>query len=425
MTPRKLLFVSAQPCPAGLLAHLRARSWELLRAKNLKAARLVLRQQHVLVGLLVLDSPQREVPADFEACREASDPCEWVGVVPRGALDHPALRDMVLRHLFDHHTHPADPAFLCQSLGHAYGRALLRAGAGEAGEGEELGLTCRSATMQQLRRLLRKAGPTGATVLVEGESGSGKTTVARALHACSARAAGPFVALNCAALAGEPPRLFDSAAGGTLFLDNVAEMPLQWQPRLLRFMAEKTILRGKLGSEYLEDTRVIAATETPLAEAVIAKRFRQDLCYRLTALQIAVPPLRERKEDIAALARQFHARCLREFPGGPRGFSREALAALAAHGWPGNVRELFNRVQRAVLLAERRMIASQDLGLPPGQAPRPLDSLEAIRARAERDAIALSLDRFSHNVSLAARELGVSRMTLYRLMAKHSIAPRA
>jgi len=423
--PRKLLYVCTEACPAGLHEHLARRNWDVVHARSLKAARALLRQQSFFVALLVAHEVGRDTAAEFEGCREASDLCEWVGVLPPGALDNGALRDIVLGHFFDHHTQPADAHFLCQSLGHAFGRAVLRSrSAAPAAAADDLGLIGASAPMMQLRRLIRRAAATDAPVLIEGESGTGKELVARAVHACSARAAGPFVVLNCGALAGEAREVFEAAAGGTLLLDHVAEMPLDWQSRLLRFMAETAVLRAKLGRDNAGDTRIVAGSEASLAEAVADKRFRQDLYYRLHVLLVAVPPLRQRREDIPLLARHFHAQCVRQCASGAKGFSQPALAAMRDHAWPGNVRELFNRVHGAVLLAERRIIGPADLGFQE-QPPLPLDSLEAIRVQAEKNAIALSLDRYSHNVSLAARELGVSRMTMYRLMAKHSITPRA
>lgn len=375
------------------------------------------------VAMLVLDAPTREHAAEFDACRDANDLCEWVAIVPPGAMDGAIARDMVLRHCFDHHTQPADARFLCQSLGHAYGRALLRAGNDLPASAEDLGMHGRSAAMAQLRRIIRKTAASDACVLMEGEPGTGKELAARALHAASARASGPFVILNCDALAEGSADVFEQAAGGTLFLDHVADLPLEWQARLVRFLAESAVRRAKLGRDCLDDVRIVAATETPLAESVAAKRFRQDLFYRLDVLPVVVPALRQRQEDIALLAQRFHAMCLRRSAGGAKGFSRQALAALKDHDWPGNVRELQNRVQRAVLLAERRLIDAADLGLA-GAPSQPLASLEVIRVQAEKEAVALSLDRFSQNISLAARELGVSRMTMYRLMAKHAITPR-
>jgi DNA-binding NtrC family response regulator len=421
---RKLLFVGNPSAAADLTAMLAARGWEVATARNLKAARPLMRHQEFLVALLALEAGGRDVTAEFEACRECNDACEWVALLAPGALDaSPALRELVLRHFFDHHTQPADPAFLARALGHAWGRGQLRSSAKTA-RSDDLGLTGRSAAITQLRRLLRRAAAADACVLIEGETGTGKEVAARALHACSQRAASPLVVINCGALESESRDLFEGARGATLFLDHVSELPLDWQARLLRFLAEEAVLKAKLGREGAQATRVVSACEMPLAEAVAAKRFRQDLFYRLNVIPLAVPPLRQRREDIEPLALHFLSRSSCGETGRARGFSRRAFTAMKEHTWPGNVRELANRVERAALLAEGRLIGPDDLGLQE-HVPQPLDSLEAMRVQAEKNAITLSLDRFSHNVSLAARELGVSRMTMYRLMAKHSITPRA
>lgn len=420
---RKLLYVSPSACPQALQQGLQARGWEIVAVASLRAACTLLRREPFWAGLLALDdvSAPRTLAADFEACRDAGDACEWVALLPPGAPDQPALRDMVVRHCFDHHTHPADPDFLARSIGHAWGRARLRHAAGsEAPGGDDLGLAGTSAASAQLRRLLRRAAAAGAPVLVTGEAGSGKEHVARALHACSPRSGAPFLVVDCALPQDEPAALLQQAGAGTLLLDHVDRLPLDCQVRLLRLMVERTAARPRL-DRAAGGPRIVAATEADLAQAVAARRFREDLFHRLNVVALPVPPLRSRKDDIPALAARFLAQCAH---GGGRGFSRQAMAAMAAHAWPGNVRELSNRVQRAAALAERRLIGAADLGLQEAPA-EPLDDLQTIRVRAERDAISLSLHRFSHNVTLAARELGVSRMTLYRLMAKHSITARA
>ncbi len=420
---RKLLYVSPHRCPPDIEEVLHERGWELVAAPSLRAACALLRREAIWAGLLVVDADMatRGLAADFEACRDAADACEWVALLPPGAMQAPVLRDMVVRHFFDHHTNPADPQFLSQSLGHAYGRAQLRhAARTDAPDSDDLGLTGGSTAMAQLRRLVRRAAVADTPVLITGEPGSGKEHIARALHACSPRADAPFLVIDCATLHADAAALLQDTESGTLLLDHVGELPLDWQVRLLRLMVERAAARSRPGGGG--GLRIVAATDVDLVQAVSARRFREDLFYRLNVVGLAVPPLRNRKEDIPALARQFHAECARN-GGGSRGFSRQALAAMGVHAWPGNVRELFNRVQRAVVMAERRTIGAADLGLEAAPA-QPLDNLETTRVRAEKDAISLSLDRFSHNVTLAARELGVSRMTLYRLMAKHSIATR-
>jgi two-component system response regulator HydG len=446
MPARKLLYVSDQACPKALEGHLVERDWQVVQARGLPAARALLQRQRFLVGLLALDNLGPGIGEEFEECAAAAKGCEWVGMFPRGAMEIPALRDLILGRFFDHHTQPPDPHFLCQSLGHAFGRAALRSGAHTQAPGDDdLGMVGRSPAIVQVRRLIRKAGPTEAPVLIGGESGSGKELVAQALHGCSSRADGPFVAINCGALApslihselfghergsfsgasADKRGLIESARGGTLFLDEIAELPLDLQTTLLRFLQEKTIQRVGSSRSVAADTRVVAASHVDLAQAVAAGRFRDDLFYRLNVLPISVPPLRERTDDIPLLAQHFYERCVQEQGcSAVKGFGKRAMATMMAHDWPGNVRELFNRVHRAVVMTEQSLITPDDLGLKLSVSPES-DSLQRIRVQAEKSAICLSLDRVSHNVTMAARELGVSRMTLYRLMAKHSITAKA
>jgi DNA-binding NtrC family response regulator len=347
-------------------------------------------------------------------------------------------------HFFDHHHPPLDVALVCASLEHAWERAMLRAQASAELHGSsDLGMVGDSAALRRLRTQIRKAGPVDAPVLVTGECGTGKELVARALHATSRRARAPFVAVNCGAL---PPTLIHSelfghergafsgataarrglieeAGRGTLFLDEIAELPLDAQATLLRFLQERRILRVGSVHEVEVDARVIAASHVDLEDAVASGLFRADLFFRLNVLRLAVPPLRERRDDIPRLARHMHAQAAAGVRVVARGFHPDALAAMLAYHWPGNVRELANRVQRALVMCDQPLIRPEDLGLEAVQPPaRP--ELEDVRVEAEKIAIRQSLERVSHNVTLAARDLGVSRMTLYRLMAKHSITPR-
>jgi two-component system, NtrC family, response regulator HydG len=445
MSLRKLLFVSPSPCGRNLREQLRARNWQVFPVGDLAAAESALRQLPFFVAVLALDGITEEMGADFESCADAAPGCEWIGMFSPSALKAPLLQHLIINHFFDYHTQPAEDQFLCRSLGHAYGRALLRnTRAAGVPANDDLGMVGRSAAMEQLRRLIRKVGRTDAPVLIDGESGSGKELVAQAVHTCSQRAKAPFVAVNCGAIAptlihselfghergafsgasSEHRGLIEAARGGTLFLDEIAELPLDLQTTLLRFLQDKTIMRVGASRLVPVDTRVIAASHVSLGEAVAAGRFREDLYYRLNVLPITVPPLRDRKEDVPLLASHFYERCAGKHASTIRAFGKGAMGALVAHSWPGNVRELFNRVQRAVVMAEYKVITPADLGLAPEPGPDAA-SLELVRLQAEKSAISVSLDRASHNITLAAKGLGVSRMTMYRLMAKHSITPRA
>jgi two-component system response regulator HydG len=441
--PRSVLVVAGRECDE-LLRQLAALGWAATPVEDLDVAAGLLRMRHFDVALLLMEGSDPAAAHQFESCVAVAAHCEWVGVFPPGECLHAPWRDHVLTHFFDFHTDPVDLKFLCQTLDHAWQRAALRAlAAGDTSSGGDMGMVGDSPALRRLRTEIRKAGSTDAPVLIAGESGTGKELVARALHAASRRAKGPFVAVNCGAL---PPTLIHSelfghqrgafsgatsarhglieeAGGGTLFLDEIAELPLDTQATLLRFLQERRIVRVGSVHEVVVDTRVIAASHIDLEAAVEAGAFRDDLFFRLNVLHLGVPPLRERREDIPRLARHVYAQAAAENPVVARGFHSDAIAAMLAYRWPGNVRELYNRVQRAVVMCERPLIRAEDLGLTGAQCGAAGD-LQLARTEAEKCAIRDSLERVSHNVTLAARDLGVSRMTLYRLMAKHSITPR-
>jgi DNA-binding NtrC family response regulator len=216
--------------------------------------------------------------------------------------------------------------------------------------------------------------------------------------------------------------LIEAAAGGTVFLDEIGDLPMELQSNLLRFLQEKTIHRVGSTRAIAVDARVIAASHVNLQQAVAQGRFREDLYYRLNVLALDVPALRERKDDLVLLANHFFAQFAGERAPCVKGFSAKALQAILAHQWPGNVRELINRVRRAMVMADGRLIGPGDLGLDAQIERIGVEALDGIRQRAERAAIDASLHRNGKNLSQSARELGVSRMTLYRLLAKHHIS---
>lgn len=445
MTLQKVLCLSRGASVAVLAEQLRAHDWLALPADDLGEAQRILAQERILVGLLCLwDFAPMELDR-VELCLHDL-PLEWVGLVPADALASPDLCDLLLDHVFDHHTHPVDWPALSVTLRHALCRAeLRRCAATLQRDVQRMGMAGNSPAMNRLRQQIRKVASTDAPVLIGGESGCGKELTAHAIHQSSRRSDQPFVAVNCGAIAptliqtelfghergaftganAARQGLIEAANGGTIFLDEVADLPLELQTNLLRFLQEHTIQRVGATRSVTVDVRVIAASHVDLSQAVAAGRFREDLFYRLNVLPIAVPSLRERASDIPILAQHFLHQCLEQ--GHSRrvvGFSAEARAAMLAHPWPGNVRELGNRVQRAVVMSERRLISPADLGLgDPCEAVAV--GLDAARLLAEREAITLTLGRLDHNVTRAARELGVSRMTLYRLMDKHGLQARA
>ena len=289
------------------------------------------------------------------------------------------------------------------------------------------GVVGESAAMRALCDRLRRIAPTPATVLLTGESGTGKEVAARALHGMSSRAGGPFVPLNCAAIAPElieselfghvrgaytgaqqsREGLFYYARGGTLFLDEVSELPLSAQAKLLRVLEERRIRPVGSEQEIPVDVRVVAATNRDLRAEVAAHRFRQDLYYRLQVVELNLPPLRERVEDIPALLEHFIG-LLAPYLGVPRlAPDARALARMSAYDWPGNVRELKNLVERSLILGWFDLGPEPDTtsGVATGEG-----SLEAV----EKRHILAVLAGCDGNKSEAARRLGISRKTLDR-----------
>lgn len=295
--------------------------------------------------------------------------------------------------------------------------------------------------MQGLYRVMDKIRGVDTPVLIGGESGTGKELVARLIHRHSSRAKAPFVTVNCGTLPSSliQSELFghekgsftgaherkigkiEAAQGGTVFLDEVGDLPLNLQTNLLRFLQEKTIERLGSRTSLSIDARVIAATHVELERAVRQGIFREDLYYRLNVLNINLPPLRERTGDVELLANAFLQKLSRENHRRVKGLTKKALQALNRHSWPGNVRELINRIHRAVVLSESRLITHQDLGLGSWVNDNPFPTLDQARKLAEAATVRNCLACNDNNISQTARQLGVSRVTLYRLLDKLEI----
>lgn len=301
-----------------------------------------------------------------------------------------------------------------------------------------------SQPMRRLFEAIRRYAVTNAPVLITGESGTGKELAARALHERSSFSRGPFVAINCGALpttligselfgyekgafTGATARKIgriESAESGTIFLDEIGDLPLETQAHLLRFLQERTIERIGGCKPITITARVVAATNVNLRDAVAKGRFREDLFYRLNVLTLGMPPLRERGDDIALLTRFFLQRFASEMKRETLDFSLEAVRKITTYAWPGNVRELIACVRRAVVMADGPEITVRDLGLPDESKEEAATDkgLEKARGQAEAGLIRAALERNRFNIKQSAEELGISRVTLYRLIQKHDIA---
>ncbi|WP_334188782.1 PEP-CTERM-box response regulator transcription factor [Noviherbaspirillum sp.] len=303
------------------------------------------------------------------------------------------------------------------------------------------GIITRDPGMLKVCRSIEKVAPSSATVMLLGDSGTGKEILARALHQISARSDKRFMAINCAAI---PENLLESelfgyekgaftgaakqtlgkielASGGTFFLDEVGDLPMPLQAKLLRFLQERVVERIGGRTEISVDVRVVCATHRNLKQMVEAGQFREDLYYRLSEIVITIPALRERMGDATLLAHHFRRKFGSQEGRPILGFSDDALNAIANHSWPGNVREMENCMKRAIIMADGPQITAEDLGLS-GTADddEPLN-LRQVRDDACHKALIRALAKVDGNIVKAAELLGISRPTIYDLMNRYGI----
>lgn len=303
------------------------------------------------------------------------------------------------------------------------------------------GVVACSPEMVKVCRTVEKVAPSNATILILGDSGTGKELCARSLHNLSPRASNRFIAINCAAIpenlleselfgyekgaftgaVKQTPGKIEYANSGTLFLDEVGDLPMPLQAKLLRFLQERVVERIGGREEIPVDVRVVCATHQDLQEKIRTGTFREDLYYRISEISVQIPALKERKGDVLLLARMFLDRFNREQGGNLRGFSKDALAAMEAYGWQGNVRELMNRVKRAVIMAEGKQVTVNDLELDEVEGAQADFSLRLVREQAERQAVLRALSHANGKITEAAELLGVSRPTMYDFIRKFNL----
>jgi len=304
------------------------------------------------------------------------------------------------------------------------------------------GLITGAPEMQKVARTIERVASADVSVMLLGASGTGKELLARGVHEASGRAKRAFVAINCAAI---PETLLESelfghekgaftgavkttegkieqAQGGTLFLDEIGDVPLPLQVKLLRFLQERVIERIGGRKAIPVDTRIVCATHQNLESMIAAGQFREDLYYRLAEIVVKIPALAERTGDAVLLARHFVTRYASMNPA-VKGLAPDALAAIDAWGWPGNVRELENRMKRAVIMADGKLVTAADLDLDGhGGAESDVINLKAVRDAADAQAVRRAIGRAEGNISNAAKLLGISRPTLYDLMKAHDVS---
>jgi two-component system NtrC family response regulator len=370
-------------------------------------------------------------------------------IVLTGNQDHANAVKAIGMGAYDFHQKPVDPEVLNLVIQRAFFLHTLqqenRRMQQSQADSPLSGVISRDPGMLKVCRTVEKVAPTSASVMLLGESGTGKEVLARAVHALSPRAKGRFMAINCAAI---PENLLESelfgyekgaftgaakqtkgkvelAHGGTFFLDEVGDLPMPLQAKLLRFLQERVIERIGGHEEIPVDVRIVCATHQKLKELCAQGRFREDLYYRLSEIVVTIPPMRQREGDAALLAHHFKNKFCAQESRASLHFAPDALAAIEGYAWPGNVREMENCIKRAVIMADGNTIVADDLGLPETGAEEEPLNLRQVRDEAEYKAIVKALARTDGNIVKASEVLGISRPTMYDLMGRHGIKVNA
>jgi len=425
-----------------LLRRFQRRGFRVAEAANAEQAASLAQRRDFDVAIVDMVMPDRSGLDLLERFKTHHAECEVIMLTGQGSIET-AVEAMKLG-AYDYLTKPFPLQELEVLIGKAYERhrlrqenAQLRAILKRQQPGTEM--VGASSAMQEIRRLILRAGPSDKAILIQGESGTGKELVARALHQHSALADKPLVVINCAAIpdalleselfgyekgaftgaVSAKPGLFEVADGGTLLIDEIGEMPGGLQAKLLRVLEDGSMRRVGSIKERRVHVRLLASTNRNLAEEVQASRFREDLYYRINVLSLVLPPLRQRHGDIPILIKHFLG------PGWE--IEPEAVRVLEAYDWPGNVRQLINAIDRGKILADGRMLRARDL--PPEVASdrashRPAPAIDTDDlSQIERAKIVEVLERESGNKARTARILGIDRRKLYRLIDKYAIAP--
>lgn len=357
----------------------------------------------------------------------------WLAFIRESQLSSDTICQFIVNFCIDFFTAPIPDAQLLSTIGHQLGMLKLEKKVWpHYGDLSDMGLIGDSIPVKRLRDQIKRIGPTDVSILIYGESGTGKETVARAVHRTSSRSNNEFISVNCRAMSEqriesdlfginrephEEPSILEKASGGTILLNDILTLPKSQQLNLLRFLQEGTI--ETVNGRREVDVRVLAANSADIEKALIDGDFNEELYHYINVLRINVPSLKERAGDIAILARHFLQEYSKEYNAQARSFTEDATRALTRYHWPGNVRELMNQIKRVVLMSDSVMLDDMHLDLPKRSDGR--RSLKSIRERSERDALLLVLESHSGQVSMAAKELGVSRATMYRLLNKHNL----
>lgn len=406
--------------------------WRCTQCADLRKADLLFSETGPCIGIVDLSHDEFSLNGIANLVSSHKQ-VRWLAFIRESQLSSDTICQFIVNFCIDFFTAPIPDTQLLSTIGHQLGMLKIEKKVWpHYGSNSDLGLIGDSIPMKRLRDQIKRIGPTDVSILIYGESGSGKESVAKAIHKTSSRSQKPFVSVNCRAMSEKriecelfgigcdeesvSPLLLQ-ADGGTLLLNDILTLPKSQQLNLLRFLQEGTVDTPQ-GSKTV-DVRVLAANSSDIEKALIDGDFNEELYHYINVLRINVPSLKERAADVAVLAKHFLREYSKEYNAQARSFTEDAMRALTRYHWPGNVRELMNQIKRVVLMSDTIMLEESHLDLPKrGDGKR---SLKSIRERSERDALLLVLESHSGQVSNAAKELGVSRATMYRLLNKHNL----
>ncbi len=433
--PEPLIVVSGKPQPwfSALEHSVLPQKWHTLRSDDLRKADTLLRETGPCIGVVDLSQDEFSL-SGIIALVSNHKRVRWIAFIRESQLSSDTVCRFIVNFCVDFFTAPVQAKQLINIIGHQSDMLQLEKRVWPTSDDDKnMGLIGESVAIKRLREQIKRVAATDVSILIYGENGSGKESVAKAIHAVSSRSKAPFITVNCGALsevrmqkevfgvsaADGSVSYLEKANGGTLFLNNILAMSAPQQSNLLRFMQHNKIETGN-GSKEL-DVRILAAYNSDIEKALADKDFNEELYHHINVLRIDVPCLKERPGDIVILAKLFLQKFSKDYHAQADDFSDGAIKSMVQYHWPGNVRELMNQVKRAVLMSNSTTIDLPQLNLPHTKGKR---TLKSIKDNAEREALLMALESHNGQASLAAKELEVSRATMYRLLNKHNLLNR-
>lgn len=414
------------------LAVLEKVGWKCTQCSDLRQATKLFAQTGPCIGVVDLSHDEFSLNGIANLVSSYKQ-VRWLAFIRESQLGSDTICQFIVNFCIDFFTAPIPDAQLLSTIGHQLGMLKLEKKVWPHYHStDNIGLIGESAPIKRLRDQIKRIGPTDVSILISGENGVGKELVASAIHKTSARSHKEFISVNCRAMSERRLEcdlfgiereddtqisMLERAHGGTILLNDVLTLPQSQQVNLLKFFQEGRVESAKGSIDV--DVRILSANSSDMEKALIDGEFNEELYHYINVLRINVPSLKERSNDVIILAKHFLQAFSKEFNVQQRTLSSEAVDALSNHYWPGNVRELINQIKRAVLMPENPVLQITDFELP--SSSESARSLKGIRERSEKEALRLALEFNEGQVSIAAKELGISRATMYRLLNKHNL----